>query len=258
MDIQYIKEVSGFMADFMSEHGYSPADSEIGTFKGDLKLYKIDYDDSKKSFTISVSPVDSEGNAANFTVISSWFFDETDHGAGDTRCIADDFTESVASDSGIKIVKSASGASEVAMPSKAAEGTSPGMEAFAQKFLALFPQYKDDYKNSVAQYGDFLYVDFFKRYGVKKMLELMSDEAKNKKQLIKYWDMLGDMHYNGESIVGDVICAVIIAGSFKGDSDAFKATADKYLEDYPFLKTSGAAAVRNYKSSKKLREALKY
>lgn len=256
MDVNYINEVSGFIKDFMSEHGYVQS-GEPGCFKGEMKFYRVSYNDANQAFELSVSPVDSDGNPSSFTVISSWLFDENDHGARDTKCIADDFTESVAADSGIKIVRTAAGTSEVALPSRAAQGTDPGMEAFAQKFLALFPQYKDDYKDSVAKYGSFLYVDFFKKYGVEKLRELTENETKNKKQLAKYWNMLGDMHYNGESIVGDVICAVIIAGSFRGDSDAFAAAAENYLGDYPFLKTAGAAAVRNYKKDKKLRAALK-
>ena len=139
---------------------------------------------------------------------------------------------------------------------KAAAGTEPGIEAFAQKFLAMFPQYKDSYKEMVAKYGDFLYVEFFKRYGVEKMQELMADETKNKRQLTKYWNMLGDMHYEGELVVGDLICVVILTGAFGKDPAKFDAAADKYLAEYPFLKASAKASVHDYKNNKKLRNIL--
>lgn len=258
MNIQYIKEIVEFMSEIMNANGFSSKKQDTGCFKGDLKAYKVAYNEEKKEFSFAVSPVDSEGVADTYTTLSTWYFDENDHGTNDTKCIAEDFLEIAAADAGFKLIRADGSAAEVALPEKAAEGTEPGIEAFAQKFLALFPQYKDNYKDSVAKYGDFLFVDFFKRYGVEKMLELMANETKNKKQLAKYWSMLGDMHYEGETIVGDVICSVILAGSFKGDVVAFNAAAEKYLSDYPFLKASGAAAVKNYKSSKKLREALAY
>ena len=142
------------------------------------------------------------------------------------------------------------------MPKKAEAGAEPNIEAFTQKFLAMFPQYKETYKAEVAKYGEFLYVDFFKKYGIEKMNELLADESKNKKQLAKYWKMLGEMHYEGDSNVGDLICTVIIGGSFFNDPAKFNEIAEKYLEDFPFLKAASKAAVINFKKNKKLRNAL--
>ena len=253
MNIQYLKEVCDVLSGVLTENGYSADGQELGTFKGEFKTYRVAYNDSAREFSVAVTPTDTE----NYTVLSTWFFDENDHGAKDTTFIGEDFLEAVAKDLGVKIVKSADGsAKEIAMPEKAAVGAEPGIEAFTQKFLAMFPQYKDAYKESVAKYGDFLYVDFYKRYGIAKMKELMADEQANKKQLNKYWNMLGDMHYNGEMIVGDVICAVILAGTFGNEPEKFDAAAEKYLADYPFLKSAATAAVQDYKKNKRLRKVI--
>lgn len=257
MDIKYIKEIADFMSEFANEHQFTRELSDSLYFKNEFKCYKVEFIEAKSLFIISVAPIDAEGEPSEFNLLSSWYFNEADHGSKDTKCIADDFVSYIAADSGIKLVQNNGDLSQIALPAKAEEGTEPGIQALAQKFLALFPQYKDVYKESVAKYGEFLYVDFFKRYGIEKMKEFLADEIKNKKQLKKYFDMLGDIHYNGDRVVGDVICAVIIAGSFEGNVAAYNTIADKYLEDYPFLKTSGAAAVKNYNSNKKLREALK-
>ncbi len=258
MNIQFTNEIISFMSDFLKENGFSSDGLEAGLFKNDLKMYKVEFIDGKNTFMLSVANIDSDGQAGDFAKLSSWYFDEENHGAKDTKCIAEDFTEAVAADANIKIVKTQAGSTEVAMPEKAAEGKDPGIEAFAQKFLALFPAYKDNYKDMMVKYGDFLYIDFFKKYAVDKMKELMQDEAKNKKVLKKYWDMLGEMHYTAESIVGDVICAVIIAGSFEGDVAAFNSAAEKYLADYPFLKSAGVASVKDYAKNKKLRKMLEH
>ncbi len=253
MNIQFLKEVSDVLKDVLIENGYSTEGQELGTFVGEFKTYKVSYSDDKKTFTVGVAPTDTE----SFTELSSWYFDESDHGPKDTLCIGEDFLEAVAKDLGVTVIKASDGTTkEVALPEKAAAGVEPAIDAFAQKFLALFPQYKEDYKEMVARYGDFLYIEFFKRYGIAKMKELMADEQKNKKQLTKYWTMLGDMHYEGELIVGDIICTVILAGTFGNDPAAYDAVAEKYLADYPFLKGSGRAAVYNYKRSKKLRAVI--
>lgn len=253
MNIQYLKEVCDVLSGFLSENGFSPIESELGVFKGETKTFKIAYDEAKREFGVSVAPTDTE----NFTVLSTWFFDENDHGPKDTLCIGEDFLEAVAKELGVKVVKATDGTTkEIAMPEKATLGTEPGIEAFTQKFLAMFPQYKENYKDSVAKYGDFLYVDFYKHYGVEKMRELMADETKNKKALTKFWNMLGDMHYEGELAVADLICTVILAGAFGNEPEKYDAAAEKYLAEYPFLKASAKASVHDFKNNKKLRKVL--
>ncbi len=253
MNIQFLKEVTDILAPVLNENGFTAVADELGTFKGEYKTYRVSYDEGKKLFNVAVAPAESE----TFTTLSSWFFDENDHGAKDTLCIGEDFLTAVAKDAGIKVITAADGtAKEIALPEKAAVGTEPGIEAFTQKFLAMFPQYKDTYKAEVAKYGDFMYVDFFKKYGIEKMRELMADEVANKKQLTKYWNMLGDMHYEGELVVADLICTVILAGSFGNEPEKYDAAAEKYLNDYPFLKASGKASVYDYKHNKKLRKLI--
>ena len=225
MNIQFLKEVTDILAPVLTENGFTAA-NELGTFKGEYKTYRVSYNEDKKLFEVAVAPAESE----SFTSLSNWYFDENDHGPKDTLCIGEDFLTAVAKDAGIKVI--------------------------TQKFLAMFPQYKDTYKAEVAKYGDFMYVDFFKKYGIEKMRELMADETANKKQLTKYWNMLGDMHYEGELVVADLICTVILAGSFGNEPEKYDEAAEKYLNDYPFLKASGKASVHDYKHNKKLRKLI--
>ncbi len=257
MDIKYINEISSAMHDFMNSHGFSSENQEVGTWNGEGKTYKVAYLNERKSFCVSVSTINAEGETIDFNELSSWYFDVASHGANDTKCIAEDFIKAIAKDNNIKIVTTADkGFEEIALPKKAEVGTEPNVEAFTQKFLAMFPQYKDTYKAMMVKYGDFLYVEFYKNYGIEKMKELMADESKNKKLLQKYWKMLGEMHYEGDSTVGDIICTVIIAGTFFENPAAFTAAADKYLADYPFLKSAARASVLGFKKNKKLRKAL--
>lgn len=257
MDIKYIVELNGLLSEFMNSHGFSSKDQDTGFYKGESKIYKVSYNETSNEFYIAVATIIADEDSASYKTISAWLFDEANHGPKDITLISEDFIAAVAKEEGIKIsTGTVIDSNNVALPEKAAAGEDPGIEAFTQKFLALFPQYKEVYKESVAKYGDFLYVEFFKTYAVEKLIELRADEVKNKKVLKKYWDMLGSMHYEGEQIVGDVICAVIIAGGYKGDAIAFGKSAEAFLSDYPFLKTAGLAAVNNYKTDKKLKAIL--
>lgn len=257
MDIKYIKELNSAVHDFFNSNGFSSEGQDTGFYKSEDKIYKISYENDAKLFMLSSASIVTDDTDANYSTLSTWYFDEANHGAKDIQCIADDFIGTVAKKEGIRIATgSVTDTSSIALPEKSKDGDEPGIEAFAGKFLALFPQYKDAYKEMIATYGDFLYVEFFKKYAVEKMCELKADEAKNKKQLKKYFDMLGAMHYDGEAIVGDVICTVILAGAFKGNTAEYLELANTYLADWQFLKTAGLAAVNNYKSDKKLRELL--
>ena len=50
MNIQYLKEITEVLADFMKENGYSAESEQLGTFKNDTKTYKIKYDEEKKLY----------------------------------------------------------------------------------------------------------------------------------------------------------------------------------------------------------------
>ena len=257
MDIKYIKELNSAVHEFFNSNGFSSQGLDTGFYKSEDKIYTISYEDDAKLFVLSSAAIITDSKDANYSTLSTWYFDEANHGAKDIQCIADDFIGTVAKMEGIRIISSGvTDTSNITLPEKKKDGDEPGIEAFAGKFLALFPQYKDAYKEMIATYGDFLYVEFFKTYAVEKLCELKADEAKNKKQLKKYFDMLGQMHYDGESIVGDVICSVIFAGAFKGNTAEYLELANVYLTDWQFLKSAGLAAVNNYRSDKKLRELL--
>lgn len=257
MDIKYIKEINAAVSEFFNSNGFSSEGQDTGFYKSEDKIYRISYNAEAKLFILSVASVIADDAEANYSTLATWYFDEANHGAKDIQYIAEDFIGTVAKKEGIQIASStAVDTSNIALPEKNKEGDEPGIEAFAGKFLALFPQYKDAYKEMIATYGDFLYVEFFKTYAVEKLCELKADENKNKKQLKKYFDMLGQMHYDGEAIVGDVICSVIFAGAFKGNATEYLQLANTYLADWQFLKTAGIAAVNNYKTDKKLRELL--
>lgn len=248
MNSQYLNEVIEKFSGFASQNDLQSVVDCKGEFVKDNVKFKIEYSQERKQFTFSYAEKGEE-TFGEFTELTAWLFDEENHGSKDIDVIAEDFVESASVKLGI-IKKS--GVKQVALPSKAEAGKTPGIEALTQKFLAVFPVYKEEYVAHVEKYNGFLPIEFFKTTAVPKLKELV-DDTKAKKQLTKYFQMLQDMFVDGDREVGNIICSVIIAGAFDGNTEKWVALYDGALKDCQYLRQSGKAAIEEYKRNTKLR-----
>ena len=207
-------------------------------------------------FELHYAEAPAEGGEASDSVLSAWLFDDT-HRERDAVVIAEDFCDEARKKLGIAR-KNPVTAGKIDLPEKSERraGDALSMQGFAQRFLACYPQYKDAYRDNIADYGDFMYFDFFKRYGVEKLREVASSGSS--KQIDKMLDLLNEFYCQGDKEVGDVIAACIFAGAFYNDTEGFAEFCEKgnYFENYPFLKTAAAEAIKLASKNKKLQEAL--
>ena len=228
----------------LSENGFSEND---GVFTGETRAFKIGYNDEAKLFELYSAEV-AEGNTGEFSVASSYLFDDAST-VSDASAVGIDFNDTVTSLLGINIRKMRS-ASAVALPTRSNSDT-PGMDDLCSKLLAIFPQYKDAYKDHMAEHGEFLYVTFLfdtVAVEIRKLLESGSD-----KKLKKIYDALNDLYVKGDRNVGNAIVVVVLGGALKGDA----ALTEKMLaglSEFQYLKV----AVRNISArtnkDKKLKE----
>ena len=244
MDKKFFDEIVSFMSKTIATYNFEPVAGEDYSFKGETKAFKILYDE-KKQFCLQVADV-NEGEIEAYNNKAAWLFDEN-HSNKDTLIIAEDFEETILKELGIKkqVVRSGS---EVALPSKTVAGQAPNIEGFTQKALAIFPEFKDTYKEEVEKNGEYLYVDFLKKTFVPKFREVIA--AGNKKQISKIMDMLGKMYYEGDSTVSNVVVGVIIAGTFKDNPGEFDKCAE-LVSNYPYLCSAGKQILQCVKSNKK-------
>lgn len=254
MDLQYLQQILSGLEPIFTEQNFVPVEGEEYTYKNDRLTVKIEYKEASRLFVLSSAKIKEDGTVNEYKENSSWFFDEANHAPNDTSVIAEDFGNVILGRLGVKKVSSVSSA-DVELPSKTLIGDAPTIEGFTQKFLAMAPQYKDAYKAHVAQYGEYLYVEFLKRTFTVRLREVV--DGGNKKQLDKYFDMLGQMYYDGDTAVSNTVVAVVIAGAFKGDEALFNTLQD-YMKEYPLLFTAGQSIIRRYNKDKKLRAALEY
>lgn len=253
MDDSVFKQLIQQMSDFLKTYDFT-VDDESHSFRNQKKSVIINYNELKNLIELDIAEVSDSGEIGEYKTVSSWLYDAEGF-KNDAEIIASDFCETVSKYSGITKSRFAS-LTDVALPSKAAAGQTPNLEAFTQRFLTIFPQYKDTYKAHISEHGEFLYVDFFKSTAVVKLRELLENKQANRKQLEKFFGMLGEMYCEADSTVINVISGVIVAGAFCDRPDDFN-ECEKYLKNCPYLVLAGRNILKKYEKSKKFREVFK-
>ncbi len=118
------------------------------------------------------------------------------------------------------------------------------------RFTTIYPELRDEYKNNIDTYGEFLAEDFFVNHGNAKVIETLRQNDKIKmRQLFK---LLNDIYEDGtndtQSLVGVTILGVSIA-----DNPELLENAQEYFSDtmrepvteiINFLKKSKGARMR--------------
>ena len=100
--------------------------------------------------------------------------------------------------------------------------------SLANRFGALYPEFKDEIKMNIAKYGEFLPETFFLEHGNAKVLDVIKNGTDaEQKRLFK---MLGEIYEDGTNEVQDII-GVTILGEMKNDKEMM-AVADKYMTEY--------------------------
>lgn len=248
----YYSEIISGLTPLFNEQGFKHSPDAPEIYLNDKKAVRVAYEEDRKMFTLNIADI-VEGEGVDFREVSGWLFDES-HGSRDAAVIAEDFASIIKEELGIAPVRAAV-RRDVALPSKNAAGTTPGVEAFAKRFMDIFPQYKEVYKEDVAKYGEFLYDDFFSKTAAVKLRELTTKEGFNKKHITKLFSLLNEMFAEGDKKVSDTIMFTIIGGAFGGDVELFDSMKE-YYADCPYIRQNGRTMVVTIAGNKKYRDAL--
>ncbi len=182
---------------------------------------KIWYDDERKLFMLDMAELNG-AESIEFENKSMYLFDDG-YNEKDAKSVGGDFADTLNKAFGVTRTRTSS----VDLPTKAAPGATPGEDAFCNRFLTLYPQYKDKYKDDVEKYGDFLYEKFFAETAAVKLKELVA--ANEKKPIIKMLEMLDEFYVDGNFDVQSTISYTIIGGAFRGEKELFE-RACGYME----------------------------
>ncbi len=199
-------------------------------FSGELGIYRLVYTEGDNIISFECAYEDSgEGTEYNTIARNLLVPDETDE--KEAKSIANDMVDEV--ERMFKVKKKVD-LDKVKMPkavsrNSAKKGTlSYDVDSLANRFGTLYPEFKNDIKQNIVDYGEFLPETFFTEHGNAKVLDVIKNgTAAEQKKLFK---MLGEVFEDGTNEVQDVI-GVTILGEMKNDPEMME-VADRYMNEY--------------------------
>lgn len=254
------KDIEKNLSAVNEELGFKKANEDETSiyFKGEKGVYRLVHDKSTNILQFECAYED-KGDETEYNTISRSLF-ELD--VIDDRDVKSTSNEIVDELERLFKVRKQVNLDKVKMPksvsrTKAKNGlVSYDVDSLANRFGTLYPEFKDEIKKNVMQYGEFLPEDFFMNYGTPKVLDVIKNGTEAERK--KLFKLLNEVYEDGINDVQDVI-AVTILGEMKNDKEMM-AVADKYMTEY----MAGAVhevnklTAKNNKYTKKLKNPPAY
>lgn len=241
MDNRYYDNVIGEMQSFLDENNFKCLDD--GSFKSENKQVKVEYDEARQMYLLKIAGIE-DGVVGEYNEVSAWLFDDSQN-VKDAASVGVDFTATLRENLGIKIKRAVS--TEIELPSANKSG-SLTMAGFTKKLLDIFPAFKDSYKEHVAHYGQYLYLDFLGEYFVPQLKNVFT--VNDKKQVKKLVEFLSDGFNKGDRETANAVVAVCSAAVYK-DNDLKERFLEAVAEE-KYLKEAVANFLPVFQSNKKL------
>lgn len=245
LDNRYYDNVIKEMQPFFNENGFKLDNDVFSSEKMDVKVV---YNDEKQVYSLLVAKNDEEDK--EFIEINSWLFDDSQN-ARDAESVGIDFTQSLRKELGLKKQRTSNVGANIELPSASKNGNI-NVSSFTKKMLDVYPPLKEAYKEHIAVYGNFLYINFFGEHLVPALTKTFTDS--NKKQVKKLYDVFEDVYLKGDRESINILVAVLCAAAYKNEK-ATESVRDMLSDDSHFL-----AAFDNFASelpkNKKLFKAL--
>jgi len=213
VDNRYYENVIKEMQPFLDENGIKSIGNDI--FANESKQFSVAYNENRQMYILSVADIDEDGAVSEFKEINAWLFDDSQN-AKDAEAVGIDFVNTMRKELGIKIKRAVNNDIELPSASKTGAMTVTG---FAKKMLDVFPNLKDEYKEHISVYGNFLYINFFGEHLVPLMNNLFVTGTK--KQIKKLYDVFEVAYVKGDKDTVNIMIALLCAASYNDE----KATA---------------------------------
>ena len=230
--IEAYKIIEKYLADTNKELGFSKINTEDDTltFKGNKGLYRFTFD--KEADILSVeNAYEDNGEETEFSSISKSLFELDRVDERDCRSAANEAAFEIKP---LFAEKKKANIESVKMPKGISRGKAKSglisydVNSLANRFGVLYPEFKDDIKQNIVDYGEFLPETFFKEIGTPKVIDVIKNgtEAEQK----KLFKMLNEVYEDGTNEVQDII-GVSILGEMK-NAPEMMAVANKYMSEY--------------------------
>ena len=225
----------------MNSNGFSvivPADTEKGalpvsekngasiiTYGGKNGTVKIEYFEGKISLFCALSQADSAVDQ-DFKKVSTSLFDIEAADHRDIKYIVNDFSDGI-NDTYGKKEKSKKLPQPVSKSAAKSGAVYYDLVTLGSRFVQIYPELKEYYKQNIEKYGEFLADDFFVNYGNAKFRETVKQN--DPIQMRKLFNMLNEVYNDGTNQTQSVI-VVTILGSIYDDENLLANCVD-YMDE---------------------------
>ena len=216
----------------IKELGFSKVKTEPEqlSYKSDKGLFRIGYDAKSNIMSLECSYED-RGEETSYETISKSLFELENADERDCRSFANEVSDEIHS---LFASRKKVDLDKIKMPkavsrSKAKNGViSYVADSLANRFGVLYPDLKNDIKQNISDYGEFLPETFFQEIGTPRVLDVIKNGSETDRK--KLFKMLGEVYEDGTNEVQDII-GVTILGEMKNDPQMME-VADRYMTDY--------------------------
>lgn len=235
MERSFYKSITEKVDGLLNANGFvRKTDEQTEYYTGTDYAVMIDYNEQSGLIELKSARLE-ENESSDFKVMSSWLLNE-ESTQKDMDSIASDFVDSLSELIGIKTSTVVS-RNNIDLPSKQSKADTVDISAMAARFLSIFPSHKEDYRENVAKYSEFLYDKFFSDYAVAEFKRSLSEN--DKKLITKILDWLAECYIKGDETVVNTVVYTVIGGTLVGDEHLEK-TFSGYVEadKYKYIKNA--------------------
>lgn len=198
-------------------------------YRGEKGRIRMEYENGKLGlFCATVNEADAPDDDMPRASISLLDLDEYDE--RDLKYIFDEFTETILTTFSSK--RELQGTKKLPTPVSKAKAKS-GAIAYDSNTLgsrfttSVCPELRDEYKNNVDEYGEFLAEDFFVKHGNKVVLDIIRENDKIKMR--KLFNLLNEIYEDGTNDTQSLV-AVTILGSIATEPELLE-NAQPYFSE---------------------------
>lgn len=248
------------LKDINNELGFSrsASDEKSITFSGEKGIYRLVHDAETNIIQFDCAYED-KGEETQWNTVSRSLFELSVADDRDVKSLGNEIEDELQH---LYNARKKVDLDKIKMPkavsrTKAKNGIiSYDTDSLANRFGTLYPEFKDEIKRNIAEYGEFLPETFFVEHGNAKVLDVIKNGTKAEQK--KLFKMLGEVFEDGTNEVQDII-GVTILGEIKNDPQMM-AVADTYMTEYmagPVHEINKLTA-KNNKYTKKLKNPPAY
>lgn len=214
-----------------TEKGALPASEKDGRttvlYGGKNGAVKIEFFEGKISLLCSLADAKSAVDN-DFKKTSTTLFDPETADARDIKYLVNDFCDGI-NDTYAKKDKASNKKLPQPVSKSAAKSGSVyyDLVTLGSRFVGVYPELKEYYRQNIEKYGEFLADDFFVNYGNAKFRETV--KANDPVQMKKLFNMLNDVYNDGTNQVQSVIVVTILGSLY--DDEQLLANCTDYMDD---------------------------